>query len=95
MKESDFKLTAQDGVQIFVRKWIDEKTAPKAILQLVHGMGEHSARYTHFAQFMAGNGFVVYANDHRGHGETTKDEKELGFFAEKDGWIRVVEDSHD
>ncbi len=95
MKESDFNLKAKDGVQIFVRKWEDENIRPKAVLQISHGMGEHSIRYTYFAQFMVKNGFVVYANDHRGHGETAKTEKELGFFAKNEGWNKVVEDTHD
>ncbi len=95
MKASDFKLTAKDGVQIFVRKWEDPTSTPKAILQIAHGMGEHGARYADFAGFMAKNGFVVYANDHRGHGETAQSETELGFFAANDGWNKVAEDTHD
>ncbi len=95
MKESNFNFTAKDGVQIFVRKWADENLQPKAALQIAHGMGEHCARYDHFAEFMVNAGFVVYANDHRGHGETAKTEEELGFFAQEDGWKKVIEDAHD
>jgi len=94
MKATHFNLTAKDGLQLFVRKWVDESKAPKAILQIAHGMGEHSARYDDFAGFMAKNGFVVYANDHRGHGETARNDSELGFFDEQDGWDKVVEDAY-
>ena len=94
MEEINFKLQASDGKEIFVRKWFQKDAEPKAALQLVHGMGEHSARYADFAEFMVKNGFVVYANDHRGHGETALNDEELGFFDEKDGWNKVVEDAH-
>lgn len=94
MDEINFKLRATDGKEIFVRKWFQKDVEPKAALQLVHGMGEHSARYAGFAEFMIKNGFVVYANDHRGHGETALNDEELGFFDEKNGWEKVVEDAH-
>lgn len=39
-------------------------------------------------------GFLVVGHDHLGHGETAKEESELGFFAEKHGWERLTEDIH-
>ncbi|NLB46947.1 MAG: alpha/beta hydrolase [Microbacteriaceae bacterium] len=48
----------------------DLGTEPHAIVQIAHGVGEHALRYDAFARVLASNGFVVYANDHRGHGET-------------------------
>jgi alpha-beta hydrolase superfamily lysophospholipase len=95
MKATEFNLTAKDGVSILVHKWEADSGTPNAILQIAHGMGEHAARYADFAGFMAKNGFVVYANDHRGHGETARSETELGFFAADDGWNKVVEDAHE
>lgn len=43
---------------------------PHAIVQIAHGIGEHALRYDAFARVLAANGFAVYADDHRGHGET-------------------------
>ena len=43
---------------------------PHAIVQIAHGIGEHALRYDAFARVLVANGFVVYADDHRGHGET-------------------------
>ena len=40
----------------------------RAVLQLTHGISEHSGRYDRFARFLAKNGFRVYASDLRGHG---------------------------
>ena len=39
-------------------------------VQIVHGICEHSDRYSQFAHELANAGFVVYADDHRGHGRT-------------------------
>lgn len=43
-------------------------------------------------EFLADNGFVVAGNDHLGHGKSIRVPEEQGFFAEKDGWWRVVDD---
>ena len=48
----------------------DEKNDIKAIVQTIHGMGEHAGRYKEFAQALTVAGFAVYANDHRGYGKT-------------------------
>ncbi|HWI30108.1 MAG TPA: alpha/beta fold hydrolase [Microbacterium sp.] len=45
-------------------------TAPRAIVQLVHGVGEHAGRYGAVIQALVADGYTVYADDHRGHGRT-------------------------
>jgi len=49
----------------------------RAVLQLTHGISEHSGRYDRFARFLAKNGFRVYASDLRGHGLSVP-QSELG-----------------
>ena len=66
--------------------------APKAIVQIAHGIAEHIDRYRDFMAFLADNGYLAVGNDHLGHGKTIADPKEQGFFAEKDGWDYVVKD---
>lgn len=73
--------------EIFSRSWVGEE--PKAVIQLVHGMAEHSARYDHFARFLCENGFAIYANDHAGHGMSARQQ---GYFAARNGWECVVRD---
>ncbi|CDN48379.1 alpha/beta hydrolase [Neorhizobium galegae] len=63
-----------------------------AILLISHGLAEHSKRYRAFAEAMAGQGFHVYAFDHRGHGETTAPDAPIGRFARHDGVSLVLED---
>ena len=84
------RLTLSDGHPLFFRVWDTE--GAKATLHILHGMAEHSARYDRFARYMNSLGFIVYAQDHRGHG-CTKAEDEKGWFAESDGWKLVCEDS--
>ncbi len=45
-------------------------SSPKAVIQIVHGLGEHSRRYDQIASILNRAGFSVYADDHRGHGQT-------------------------
>ena len=42
--------------------------------------------------FLADNGFFVAADDHLGHGQTIEREEDKGFFADSEGWWRVVDD---
>lgn len=68
------KLLAKD---IYIRRWTIDN--PKAVIQIVHGMAEHSGRYEEFAHFLNRRGFDVYACDHPGHGQTVKSVEKLGF----------------
>ena len=51
---------------------------PRAVIQLIHGFGEHSRRYLHMISKFQAAGFVVYADDHIGHGKTGYDSGTLG-----------------
>jgi len=56
------------GVTIHYYAWKAKK--PRAVVQLAHGLGEYAGRYEALAQFLVANDISVWANDHRGHGET-------------------------
>ena len=64
------------GVDIVFWEW--PVASPKAVVQLVHGIGEHSRRYDHVAKKLNSLGYAVYADDHRGHGQTGKGMVEAG-----------------
>jgi alpha-beta hydrolase superfamily lysophospholipase len=64
----DHTFTDAFGVVIHYYQWKVGK--PKGIVQLSHGLGEHAGRYETVAQELVGAGYSVYANDHRGHGQT-------------------------
>jgi len=95
MKSDTFIFSTSDGVQIFVYKWLpDEVSVVKGAIQIAHGMGEHAARYERFAQKLTSEGYAVYANDHRGHGKTAGSPESIGYFADENGWEKVVDDMH-
>ncbi|NFI05696.1 alpha/beta hydrolase [Clostridium botulinum] len=70
IKELNFEMKREDGVNVFVRKFLKENTSLKGAVIVCHGLGEHAGRYKQFNEVLAENGFTVYAHDQRGHGKT-------------------------
>jgi len=62
--------SALSGTKIHTIIWIPNQR-PLAHVQISHGMAEYARRYDDFARFLASRGFVVCANDHIGHGESS------------------------
>jgi alpha-beta hydrolase superfamily lysophospholipase len=94
MKNASLWIDADDGVRLFCRRWMPDDTVfpvPRGVVQIVHGMAEHSLRYEYVASRLCASGFEVWADDHRGHGETARGGV-LGYIAESDGFFRVVRD---
>lgn len=60
---------ASDGAEIFWQEWLPESD-PRAVMILVHGLGEHSTRYAHLADKFTEAGIAVFTLDNRGHGKT-------------------------
>ncbi len=90
MDESTFTFPSSDGTEIHVYRW-SPPGEPRAIVQLAHGMGEHAARYRRLAEALTGGGYVVYANDHRGHGRTAGGAEHHGDLGAA-GWQGLVDD---
>ena len=91
MPLSELTYKSADGTQIVAYKWEPEDDrGPRAAVQLTHGMGEHALRYGHVAQALNDDRFVVYAQDHRGHGASA-DPDTYGDLGEG-GWTALVED---
>ncbi len=84
----DFESTGETTVAAY--RWAPE-TAPKAVVQVTHGMGEHALRYADLAGYLSDRGYVVYAQDHRGHGQTAESDDDLGRIG-ADGWTELVGD---
>ena len=81
---------APDGQIPIVHAWSGEGGAHAAMI-LAHGMGEHALRYARLAERLVGEGFDVYASDHRGHGRTAGEPARLGDYG-PEGWWGLVED---
>ncbi|HBF4252786.1 TPA: alpha/beta hydrolase, partial [Clostridioides difficile] len=95
MKCTNFTFKGEEGLDIYTYKWEDENIKkPKAVIQIAHGMAETAQRYETFAKVLTKNGYIVYINDHRGHGKTAKIIENVGHLAEKEGFRCLVEDMY-
>ncbi|MEJ8765487.1 alpha/beta hydrolase [Oceanobacillus sp. HCA-5259] len=90
----EFWLTAEDDCELYIRSWGSDIKDAKAVILISHGMTEHIARYKQLAAFFNSKGFIVYGDDHRGHGRTGEKQGQLGFIAEANGFELLVEDLH-
>ncbi|NYJ29562.1 alpha/beta hydrolase [Galbitalea soli] len=65
---TDHSYVDAEGVTIHYHRW--DAQNPVGVVQIAHGLGEYAARYEYLAQALTAAGFTVYADDHRGHGQT-------------------------
>lgn len=82
-----------------MRRWRPSSGQVKGIVNLMHGMAEHSGRYAWFAEGLTSRGFELWAADQRGHGKTADPAQNdpalgglLGHASDRDGFFRVVKD---
>lgn len=92
MRENHFTFTAEDGAKIFVYRWLPDVGLGKAIIHIAHGLAEHAGRYERLAESLTENGYVVFANDQRGHGKTAQSLEDTGYLADEGGWARILKD---
>ncbi|HWK19472.1 MAG TPA: alpha/beta hydrolase [Microbacteriaceae bacterium] len=62
--------TFKDGLGVTIHYHVWSHPSPKAVIQLVHGVGEYALRYERVAEALVAAGYEVWADDHRGHGRT-------------------------
>lgn len=70
MKHSEFEFKTFDGLSLFGQSWQPEDQS-RAVICLVHGMGEHSERYAHVADALTQAGYTLISFDLRGHGKSS------------------------
>ena len=70
MRHQEFNWKAFDGTDLFAQVWEPSVVAPRAVICLVHGLGEHSGRYAHVAEAFEKEGYIRFGFDHRGHGRS-------------------------
>jgi len=89
-----WKFSASDGKKLYLYRWKPDTDDAKAAVLICHGMAEHAERYDYTASKLVEAGYAVYAADIRGHGKSveTEEGEVFGFFAEENGWDRIVED---
>ncbi|MCG7408673.1 lysophospholipase [Paenibacillus sp. ACRRX] len=93
MNRTTFNLEGANGSRVHVYKWesVHPDIPTRGIIQIAHGMTETALRYERFAAELIQQGYIVYANDHRGHGKTASRPEQLGHM-EKGDFMGMVHD---
>ena len=89
-----FSLDASaDGLKLACLQSVPDagSSAPRGVIQLVHGMCEHKERYIALMEFLSENGLICVIHDNRGHGASVKSPDDLGYMYDG-GWLAMVED---
>lgn len=68
MGNFEFGWDSADGIHFFGQGWAPDK--PKAVVCLVHGLGEHAGRYAHVGKAFSEAGYALLGFDLRGHGKS-------------------------
>ena len=92
MRASEFTFNSCTAKNKIFTRLYEPDTPPVAVLQIAHGMAEHSALYKPFCEYMAQRGMVVAVNDHLGHGRSVASGALYGHFGDRGGLYNVVED---
>jgi alpha-beta hydrolase superfamily lysophospholipase len=69
MKHFEYSWKTHDGLLVFAQTW-QPQGEPKAVVALVHGLGDHSGRLPWLVESLTDAGYAVSAYDQRGHGRT-------------------------
>ncbi len=80
-----FQVPSSDGIHTLAGVVYTPAGEPRGFFHIVHGMTEHISRYDRLMQEMAEAGYIAFGYDHPGHGNTARDDSELGYIAERDG----------
>jgi len=57
------------GSRIYRQSWLPDGE-PRAVLLMVHGLGEHCGRYSNVVNYLVPLGYALYGLDHVGHGKS-------------------------
>lgn len=68
------------GIELYAQAWLPG-VAPRAVIVVSHGLGEHGGRYETLARELVQRDYAVYAVDHRGHGRSSGPRANIGRFA--------------
>lgn len=85
-----FMISSGSGQRLDARLWTPEGK-PRAVVQLVHGMGEHIGRYDDLAAALNAAGIAAAGHTQLGHGSKAPIR---GYLADRGGWRHLVEDVH-
>lgn len=70
MKRFEDQWQDKNGLTFFIQGWEPADSKPKGLVALIHGLGEHTARYAHVGNALANAGYALVGFDLRGHGKS-------------------------
>lgn len=93
MTITEMKLKSRvDGLELSVVV-LRPEGEPKAVIQFSHGLCQNKDVFMPFMKYMAAHGVACVANDHRGHGGSIRQRRDLGYMYEG-GYMALINDMH-
>ena len=75
---SEYTFPSKDGIHTIYSEIYTPKTGTaRGIVQLAHGMVDHTGRYRELAEYLTANGFIFAGNHHLGHGKSVSHPEDL------------------
>jgi alpha-beta hydrolase superfamily lysophospholipase len=81
MSYDDFTKKSFDGLSLYFQVWQPENE-PRGVVSLVHGLGEHGGRYSHWAKLLNQANYAFLTYDLRGHGKSEGQRGHVSSFEE-------------
>ena len=69
MQHTEGKFTGRNNLNLYYQSWLPDGV-PIAVLVVVHGLAEHSGRYSNVVNYLVPKGYAIYSFDLRGHGKS-------------------------
>jgi len=81
MRHTDGIFTSVRDLKVYHQAWLPEGEI-KSIILIIHGLGEHSGRYTNVTNYFVPRGYAIYSFDNIGHGKSDNGREEINRFEE-------------
>lgn len=92
MEKTHYYIKGAKSSKLHIVCWKNKDINSNKVIHILHGMAEYANRYDDFAEYLVYNGFTVYAQDHRKHGESIKRNQRIGIFESSDNFTNIIED---
>jgi len=94
MKTKEYSYPSKSGLcEIKAWQWFPDDGNVKAVLQIHHGMAEHSGRYKSAIYAFVNMGYAVFMNDMINHGKSNSKKELLGYFGDNNGYKDIIADA--
>jgi alpha-beta hydrolase superfamily lysophospholipase len=91
MKHDEGSYSGDRGLRIYYQFWLPDG-APRAVVQISHGFGEHGGRYQNVVNALILAGIAVYASDHRGNGKSDGQRNYVDSFGQYVSDLKILTD---